>query len=75
MASENKLNELVAKLDEIDAKLNKIVAWIEKDGTKMSDHIDFVENVYDKVKLPFNFIMENVSHVLYNRNPFIEYHE
>ena len=67
------LDELKQKIKDLDVKLNKLLDWIEQDGTKMSEHIDFVENVYDRVKQPFNFIMDNVTHVLYNKNPFIEY--
>jgi len=31
------------------------------DSKKMSDHIDFIETVYEKVKHPFNYIMNAVS--------------
>ena len=65
--------ELKQKINDLDVKITRIVDWIEQDGTKMSDHIVFVENVYEKVRKPFNFIMDNVTHVLNHKNPFIEY--
>jgi hypothetical protein len=69
------ISELKQKINDLDTKLTKIVEWIEQDGTKMSNHIDFVENVYENVKKPFHFLIDNVNHVLYNKNPFIEYQE
>ena len=37
---------------------------MEKDCKKMTEHIDFVEGVYESVKTPFTFIMDNVNHVI-----------
>ena len=58
--------ELKQKLNDLDMKINKIVDWIEQDGTKMSDHIDFVENVYDNVKMPFYYVMDKVNNLVSN---------
>jgi hypothetical protein len=49
------------KLDRIEKKLDKIVELLEKDCKKMVDHIDFVETVYDTVKMPFYYVMDKVS--------------
>ena len=62
------LDELKQKIKDLDVKLNKILDWIEQDGTKMSEHIDFVENVYDRVKQPFNYVMDKVNYIVYNEN-------
>ena len=52
---------------EINAKLYKLLKLFEiktTDGKKMSQHIDFIESVYESVKLPFNFIMNAVDKTL-----------
>ena len=49
----------------------KFAQLFEKDCKKMSNHIDFVENVYERVKTPFTFIMDNVNNIVYNRNQSI----
>lgn len=45
----------------LETKLDKIIDLLERDCKKMSDHIDFVENVYETVKSPFYFIMNKVN--------------
>jgi hypothetical protein len=37
---------------------------LETDCKKMVEHIEFVETVYEKVKYPFNYVMNNVSNVI-----------
>ena len=44
---------------------------MESDCKKMREHIDFVENVYDNVKTPFNYVMNSVSSIIYNDTPKI----
>ena len=51
-------------MDEMDKKLDRILELLEKDCKKMSDHIDFIETIYDTVKTPFNYIMESVSSIV-----------
>jgi len=53
--------ELEIKFHRIEQKLDKIVELLEKDCKKMVDHIDFVENVYDNIKMPFYYVMDKVS--------------
>lgn len=48
-------------MNEEKAKLDKIIELLEKDCKKMVDHIDFVENVYDNIKMPFYYVMDKVS--------------
>tara|TARA_B100000902_G_C27084347_1_gene800525 strand:- start:321 stop:563 length:243 start_codon:yes stop_codon:yes gene_type:complete len=61
----SKLNSLEYKLIDLEVKLNKIIELIENDVApncnKMSNHIDFVDNVYDNVKNPLGFICSKVS--------------
>jgi|TARA_Y100000389_G_scaffold163415_1_gene166669 hypothetical protein len=61
----SKLNSLEYKLIDLEVKLNKITELLEKDISpncnKMSNHIDFVDKVYDTVKSPLGFICSKVS--------------
>lgn len=64
-----KINE---KLDKMEMKLNKLLSLcsndISKNCEKMADHIDFVDNVYDKVKYPLQFLTNRVNNLLYYSN-------
>jgi len=61
------VNELKQITTEINAKLDKLMQLFEiqtTDCKKMSDHIDFVETIYESIKNPFNFIMNAVDKTL-----------
>ncbi len=58
------LSELKAQMGSINIKLDQILALQTADCKKMSDHIVFVEKVYENVKTPFNYIMSAVSKTL-----------
>ena len=57
----NKMLDLENQFKIMDKKMDKILEILEKDCKKMSDHIDFVENVYDNVKMPFYYVMDKVN--------------
>ena len=56
--------------------LNKLLSIFEKDigknCSKMSGHIDFVENVYDTVKSPLTYICNKVNYITGNDNVTLE---
>jgi len=52
---------LETRCERIEQKLDKILELLEKDCKKMTDHIDFIENVYDNVKSPFYYLMDKVN--------------
>ena len=60
-----KINE---KIDRIEIKLNKLLLLcsddISKNCDKMANHIDFIDNVYDKVKYPLEFLTNQVNNFL-----------
>jgi len=57
----NKIERIEEKLDAIMQKLdNKII----KNCDKMGDHIDFVNNVYDTVKVPLHYISNKVQKMI-----------
>ena len=64
----NKILDLENHFTIMDKKMDKILELLEKDCKKMSDHIDFVENVYDNVKMPFYYVMDKVNYLVSNDN-------
>lgn len=76
-----KLEEINKKIEELDTKVDKILNILKKDVSvntkKMSDHINFVENVYENVKYPLGFVCNTVTHYMgstrYTLNTKIDY--
>jgi hypothetical protein len=64
----NKMLDLESQFKIMDKKMDKILDILEKDCKKMTDHIDFVENVYDNVKMPFYYVMDKVNYLVTNDN-------
>ena len=71
---------LVNKLDNIERRLDTIetaLGTIKNSSKQMENHIEFVETVYDNIKTPFNFIMENVAPIAYigsiSNTQYLEY--
>ena len=54
---------LEIRCERIEHKIDKILELLEQDCKKMTDHIDFIENVYDNVKSPFYYLMDKVNSV------------
>jgi hypothetical protein len=71
----NKMLDLENQFKIMDKKMDKILEILEKDCKKMSDHIDFVENVYDNVKMPFYYVMDKVNYLVTNDNKKLLDHE
>jgi len=61
------LEEIEITLAVMDKKMDRLLELFEKDGKKMSNHIDFIENIYESVKTPFTFIMDSVKSIATNR--------
>lgn len=76
-----KIEEINKKIEELDTKVDKILNILKKDVSvntkKMSDHINFVENVYENVKYPLGFICNTVTNYTrstrYTLNTKIDY--
>jgi hypothetical protein len=64
----NEILKLENQFKIFETKIDKILELLEKDCKKMSDHIDFVENVYDNVKMPFYYVMDKVNYLIYSQN-------
>jgi len=62
----DRLDDLENNIFLINSKIDRLLEVMEKDCKKMTSHIDFVEGVYEKVKTPFTFIMDNVNNIIYS---------
>ena len=66
---ESKIINLEKTVERIESKLDrllnefKIIHTLEPQCRKMSEHIDFVENVYDKVKKPMHYVLNKISQI------------
>tara|TARA_Y100000389_G_C17069234_1_gene321151 strand:- start:199 stop:450 length:252 start_codon:yes stop_codon:yes gene_type:complete len=62
-----RVNTIDYKLIDLDVKLNKILNLLEEDVQpnckKMSSHIDFVDNVYDNVKNPLDYLCNKINNL------------
>ena len=74
MELEKQLNTIIMILTNIEKRLDKIEENIigikednkavEKDCLKMREHIDFVEHTYDAVKMPLNYLKNNIEYIM-----------
>lgn len=53
------IEEINLKLSIIENKINKI----EENANKMSEHIDFICAVYEKVKSPLHWVCNKVNNI------------
>ena len=61
---ENKDNKLEALEEKIQILISKMEN-LEKTCNKMSNHIDFIDSVYTKVKTPLYWICDKVNALTY----------
>ena len=61
------MHSIIAHIAGINARIPSVstdstkVDEIHKNTKHMEEHINFVENTYDKVKTPFHYLMDKVS--------------
>jgi hypothetical protein len=56
-----KMGIMDKKLDKIEHKLDELILLtrdIEKKCEKMSSHIDFINSIYEKLKIPIEYISD-----------------
>lgn len=66
----NNITRIEEKLDII---LQKMDTNIIKNCDKMGDHIDFVNNVYDTVKVPLHYISNKVQKIIGGESQTFQY--
>lgn len=68
----SEIMNLKIKIERIDKKLDAIIQKMDtniiKNCNKMGDHIDFVNNVYDTVKVPLHYISNKVQKMIGGAN-------
>jgi archaellum component FlaC len=79
MDLEKQFNTIISILRNIETRLDKIEENIigikednkvvEKDCLKMREHIDFVEHTYDAVKMPLNYLKNNIEYIMGSKSP------
>lgn len=60
-----KIEAMEQTMISMNEKIDRLLELMEKDCKKMTDHIDFVEGVYENIKTPFTFIMDSVNRVVH----------
>lgn len=64
----NEIASLKTKIERIEEKLDAILQKMDtniiKNCDKMGEHIDFVNNVYDTVKVPLHYISNKVQKMI-----------
>ena len=60
----NLKNQVERMEEKLDAIMQKLDTNIIKNCDKMGDHIDFVNNVYDTVKVPLHYISNKVQKMI-----------
>jgi archaellum component FlaC len=74
MELDKQLNTIIRILTNIETRLDKIEENIigikednkavEKDCSKMREHIDFIEHTYDAVKMPLHYLKNNIEYIM-----------
>lgn len=66
MEQTRKIDDLEKKVIFLEEKIDKLIDLIgnvKEDTGKMSTHIDFIDNVYTKVKMPLFWICDKVNSI------------
>ena len=69
------LINLAEKIDKLQNSIDKLQKEIEKmnlDQTKITQHIDFVENIYENIKHPLNYVCNKFNNITESNKNYIE---
>ena len=73
MSMEERIERLEEQHQRIEEKLDRIMEFLEckvnKNCEKMSEHIDFIDAVYDNVKRPLGFVCSSVGNLMVSSEP------
>jgi hypothetical protein len=59
-----KFNELDKKIESLNENNNKKIDDIKVECTKMGSHIDFIEETYNTLQTPLNFVKRSVERLI-----------
>jgi archaellum component FlaC len=69
--NDKQFETIIGRLDGIDKEIQSLKKMIETDVkgncSKMGEHIDFVENIYETVKSPMYFVCNQVNKITGNQ--------
>ena len=57
----DKLNEILNRLD----KIEQDIQYLKNGSDTMTEHVTFVDNVYESIKTPFYFIINKIKTIEY----------
>lgn len=66
---EDRLKNIEKKIENLETKLDILIELNKKNNDsckKMSEHIDFVDNVYENVKHPLGYLCNKITKVIGN---------
>jgi len=63
---EENIKLILESLKNIESRLTVIEQTLNKNTTKMESHIDFIENTYNVVRTPLNYIKNKVECIMGN---------
>lgn len=61
------IKQLQDKLEAMEKSVSEKLDKISKETEKMEQHVEFVQDIYEKIKSPFHFAMNKIS-VLSGKN-------
>tara|TARA_B110001450_G_C17662660_1_gene497979 strand:+ start:1636 stop:1917 length:282 start_codon:yes stop_codon:yes gene_type:complete len=64
MEQVRKIDDLEKRIESMEVKIDKLTSLLENvklDTNKMSSHIDFIDNVYTKVKMPLFWVCDKIN--------------
>lgn len=64
MEQTHKIDDLEKKVISLEGKIDELIELlgnVKKDTGKMSTHIDFIDTIYTKVKMPLFWICDKVN--------------
>ena len=71
------IEERLSNVEKLVASIIEKNKTVEKDCSKMREHIDFIENTYSLVRTPLSFLKTKIEYVMGKENtndlPSIEY--
>lgn len=60
------IDKLNKKVDNLEKKIDKIIELLHNinySSSKMNDHIDFIENTYDTIRMPLNYVKKKIEYL------------
>ena len=63
----DKILELLEDNSKDCKKMSKDCKKMSKDCKKMSSHIDFIDNVYENIRMPMNYICNSINNSINNK--------